>query len=341
MGIAVIVLLCFLVVKLSGDVGDKDHRHKYAKEVVKEATCTEEGEAKYTCIGCKDTFVSVIPARGHKMRGLGDQTGKLVQAECEYCGKKINTYTYGDTGVSFTAPARTRGHTAAVTITNSRGFEYDYVVYDQKADYNSYTKYINLHGCSACCLTTVLKAAVPELDGYTPDRVIKEVIPEVTGQRPYNPASGGGGKPPVTLYAMTKIFDEYGVKYKLPDPDPEKQVQEVTEHLRAGDPVILTMGSGKNLGLSRSVHTILLLGIDKDGHVVVGDSTRKNAKRFGENGLVKPGMFTVEGLLKCIQSSDWSVMSNKYGSSGNYFYKGRRDRGYIMITCDPENIDDN
>lgn len=40
-------------------------KHKYSSTLTKEATCTQDGIISFYCI-CKDSYISVIPARGHK-----------------------------------------------------------------------------------------------------------------------------------------------------------------------------------------------------------------------------------------------------------------------------------
>jgi DNA-directed RNA polymerase subunit RPC12/RpoP len=40
--------------------------HNYVSEVIKPATCAEEGLRKYTCTRCGDTYEEVIPVLAHK-----------------------------------------------------------------------------------------------------------------------------------------------------------------------------------------------------------------------------------------------------------------------------------
>lgn len=335
-GAAAVVVLCMFAVQSSGGIGGGEHKHVYTKEVTKEATCTSDGEARYTCLGCNDTYTAVIPARGHKLSG--DGSGALVTGTCANCGKKLNGLRYKETEVSFTAPSKTRGNRTAATAVNSRGFTYEYVIYNQKADYSSYSRYINLHGCSTCAFTTVLSAVVPEFEGFTPDKIITDVEPAVLGRsamRANYDSDGSNGKSPLTLYGMTKIFDEYRVRYKLASSDPDRQEKEITEHLKNGDPVIVTLSSGKSIKVSRSIHTILLLGIDADGKVIIGDSVKKSRKVWGDDGLIKPGRVTVRQILDCFKTrKSWSVSEGSYGKTGNVFFHGGGDIGYILVYGD-------
>lgn len=333
-GAAAVIVMCGMIIRICLKPDDI-HRHKYVRTVIKDVTCSQDGEAEYICSECGNRYTAPIPARGHRLTDVYDTSGKMVQGECVTCGKKINFLRYGDTGVSFTAPVRTRGDRAAVTVVNSQGVTYEYVIYNQKAEYDSYSRYINLHGCSTCALTTLLRATVLELEDYTPDQVISEIEPEVMGSRAFNAnysSDGNNGKMPLTLYGMTKIFDKYGVGYKLADADPANYVKEITEHLKNGDPVVITLGSGKSIGVSRSIHTILLLGLDSDGNVIVGDSVKKSAKKFGDDGLIKQGKFTVSQVVDCILDfGNWAVSEGSYGNTGNWFYHKKADRGYLLV----------
>lgn len=53
--------------------------HNYAHEVIKQATCTEEGLRKYTCTRCEDTYEDVIPVISHKQ---ANREENRVEPDC-------------------------------------------------------------------------------------------------------------------------------------------------------------------------------------------------------------------------------------------------------------------
>lgn len=60
--------------------GDESHTHSYAETIIKEPTCTEEGEKKLTC-SCGDTKTEVLPATGHH----------IVDGSCTDCDVIVKT----------------------------------------------------------------------------------------------------------------------------------------------------------------------------------------------------------------------------------------------------------
>lgn len=67
------------------DCGEKDpdHKHDYKEIVIKEPTCTETGEKKYTC-SCGDSYTEEIPVTDHD----------YVDGVCNECGKVKGEYTF-------------------------------------------------------------------------------------------------------------------------------------------------------------------------------------------------------------------------------------------------------
>lgn len=62
------------------DCGEKEpdyHKHSYTETITKAPTCTEAGEKTFTC-DCGDSYIEVIPAKGHH----------FVDGECEHCHEK-------------------------------------------------------------------------------------------------------------------------------------------------------------------------------------------------------------------------------------------------------------
>ena len=65
-------------------------------EIITEATCTEEGEKKFTCSICGDEKTEKVSATGHqhteirnKKEATCKETGYSGDTWCKDCGKKI------------------------------------------------------------------------------------------------------------------------------------------------------------------------------------------------------------------------------------------------------------
>ena len=317
---------------------EKIHHHSFETELAREASCSESGLQINRCTECGYEYKEELPLTGHTITDDGDGDGKIHTGTCQECGEEVLIMYNKDTGVRFSAPFNTRGKTATAIVTNSRGHTYKYVMYLQGGGYDCYSRYMKHHGCSTCAMTSLLNAMVPGLENYTPDRVVDEIEPAVFGERTFNrnyKSDRENGSMPVTLYGMTKIFDKYGVRYELPTADTSGYEDEITKHLENGDPVIITFARGGAGGLSNSIHTILLLGIDSDGYVIIGDSLHKKSKNWGKSGLVKTGKITVSDMVSYITTyGNWSVSSDVFDSGGNIFYRTKADRGYLLVYGD-------
>lgn len=80
--------------------------HEYLSEIVKEPTCTETGEKKYTCTKCEDTYTEEIPATGH----VADKLTVIKDPSCIEAGTEEQICTVcGDILVTTEIPAI--GHT--------------------------------------------------------------------------------------------------------------------------------------------------------------------------------------------------------------------------------------
>lgn len=62
--------------------GDESHTHSYTETIIKEPTCTEDGEKKLTC-SCGDTKTETIPSTGHT----------IVDGNCTNCDVIVKTVT--------------------------------------------------------------------------------------------------------------------------------------------------------------------------------------------------------------------------------------------------------
>lgn len=69
--------------------------HNYAEEIIKESTCTENGEIKYTCSGCGYSYTKKTNMLAHRY-----QSSVIKEASCTETGEKI--YTCSDCGDSYT-----------------------------------------------------------------------------------------------------------------------------------------------------------------------------------------------------------------------------------------------
>lgn len=62
------------------------HEHKWDTEVIRNATCTEDGLTRHTCSVCGDTYNETVKATGHTWGYKITGTNKSV-CECKVCGK--------------------------------------------------------------------------------------------------------------------------------------------------------------------------------------------------------------------------------------------------------------
>lgn len=235
--------------------------------------------------------------------------------------------------VTIVLPDSSRGDTADAEVTNLKGDTYNFRIFDQRAGYENYSEYLSAHGCSTCALTTILRTTAEGLEDLTPDRTLTEIIYPVIGDDVFskNFSKSKKRQMPITLGGMTLIFDKYGVEYKKPSTDSDKRAGEVKKWLRKGNPVILTFGNGKSAHLSRYTHTVLLLGIDDNGKVIIGDSLHKSASYWGKDGLIKSGKLTVEEMLSFIKKEDGWTLNQDTVPQDRIFYKNSADRGYLLI----------
>ena len=92
--------------------GNPDHTHSFKEEIIKAATCTEDGEKKLTC-SCGYSYNETIPAPGHKFGAATKENKKPATctaagsydeiATCSVCGEKTKTTkTIPALGHSFT-----------------------------------------------------------------------------------------------------------------------------------------------------------------------------------------------------------------------------------------------
>lgn len=275
------------------------------------------------------------------------KNGKNV---CSRCGMLLNYIDteYVDeengevTNTVFTAPKDTnQSASTALSVKNQAGETLKYKLYYQKSSslhltYPKYKKYIAAHGCSTCALTAVLNATVPKYKNYTPDMVIEKVIRPAVGETAFkkNFSKKLSKQMPIGLKGITKVLKANGVRCKYVHKYTKKSAQkEIKEHLESGNPVIFTLSYSFYCSNN---HTMCMLGLDKDGKVIVGDSIRSTAKKWGKyNRLVKfstksnPKSNTVKNICKNFK------YSLNDASKVGYFYDGKKGNiGYVLVWKD-------
>lgn len=274
-------------------------------------------------------------------------TGKTTHTTgvCATCDQPFNYIrrTLADKSkVTFVAPKNTDANVTNPTVTNSDGYTYNYKLYYQNSTaldytYPEYQAYLKAHGCSTCSLTTVLNATVPALADYTPDRVIEEVERIVFGTDAVNAnmSKSLSKQMPVNLKGISTILTYYGVKnkyvYKYTAANAEK---EITAHLKEGNPVIVTL-PGKN-NYAGGTHTMVMLGLDENGDVIMGDSLKQSSGKWGkDNRLVKfdtaknGNVNTVSSIVKSF--SAYSTSKSKVTKSMYYTKAKAGNIGYVLV----------
>ena len=83
-----------------------DHVHQYATQVLKEATCTEDGKMVTSCVSCGYVRESVIAATGHEAGEwkVTQLPGRLTEGtrvlNCAKCGEVMGSEAIEPTGAS-------------------------------------------------------------------------------------------------------------------------------------------------------------------------------------------------------------------------------------------------
>ena len=318
--------------------------HQKAKKSKKTATIKwlKQGKKYYFRIravnrGAKEAklgkWSNVIIRTAHQHKYiLKKATRKKRKLRCD-CGKKFTEKlrsVYRKPKIrrikpAFSPTSNTFGESPVVaTGVNSRQKEYRYVLYCQTSpSLNRENEYMKQHGCSTCALTTILRATVEDFPDYDPNQVLHNVIRKVAGSEVYNNNFRKSMKMqmPISLKGIAQVLTEYGVKHKyVYSYTQESATREITAHLKEGDPVIFMISPGL---YASNPHTMLMLGLDEEGKVIVGDSMMQK-KRWGDSayGLVKysqegnPQSNTVANIVSYMDGSTGSV-ANK-----GFFYSG-------------------
>ena len=269
---------------------------------------------------------------------------------CQHCGQKLNyintKYTDKATGktskVIFASPKNTwTDSSVALSVRNQAGNKLKYKLYWQKATktyykYPEYQKYLYWHGCSTCALTTILNATVPKYRNYTPDRVLEEVIRPAVGEASYkaNFSKTLMKQMPIGLRGITKVLKANGVRYKYVYNYTQKNARkQIKEHLQSGNPVIFTIRASI---YSKYPHTMTMLGLDKNGRIIVGDSSICSASKWGANNrLVKFNTTKDATSSKISKICKYFKYSTKSVANVQDFYHGKPGNiGYILVYKD-------
>ena len=270
--------------------------------------------------------------------------------KCKECGQKLNHFVseYVDengerqSNIVFAAPKNTNLLTCvAASVKNKDGEKYKYKLYYQKSKklkykYEKYRKYMDMHGCSTCALTTILNATVPKYKDYTPDQVLVDVIRPSVGAKAYNKNFSKSLKKqmPIGLKGINKVLKDSGVRCKYVYNYTKKSAaKEIRAHLEQGNPIIFMQPKSTH---TPNTHAMLMLGLDEGGRVIVGDSVLRSASKWGKNNrLIKYNTrkslksSTVENICKYFNASTTSVKGR------GYFYDGRKGNiGYILVYKD-------
>ena len=176
---------------------------------------------------------------------------------------------------------------AEYTVVNTEGRRLTYRSFYQWADlYGEYSIFCRHHGCAVCTLTTLARIYDENQKDATPDTIIEGLEKQVVGQK--NWTNNYRKMPmkfqnPITLYGITQALQHMGVKaeyvHRFTDVEARK---DILSHLQTGNPVVIEVGrknyyTGEiNNRWTNSFHTMILIGLTRDGKVLVNDSANRS-----------------------------------------------------------------
>jgi len=203
--------------------------------------------------------------------------------------------------------------------------------------YGIWSQYVSHHGCACCSLTSLLAAYCPHYRDLRPNETIEIVerkhFPEEIWQKNYQ--KDLSGQMPVTLYGISRILSAEGIENEYVGAfQDRKALSDIKDHLRKGLPVVIETSRirrGRRIGLPVSVndrryagsyHTMILLGLDRKGHVFFTDSATRDWA--GERQRLKK-----DDLVSLIQY----MFPRKRKNARNLYYDHRWNTGgYIKIS---------
>lgn len=234
------------------------------------------------------------------------------QGTCTECGASMVKIETAD-GVTVTCPTDTDKAAVTLTVQKKDGTLYKYKIYAQGDSANYFTRadYFKSHGCSTCTVTSLLNAMAPAVQDYSPDNVVDYLEPAIFGPDAFNSNFSRilTSQMPISMYGITRMLDYYGISYthRWYYSSDEAAIAEIEEHLKTGDPVIVTTtklnGDTKWAG---SKHTMLLVALLGDDKALLCDPANK----------------TVRGRLKVASLKDLMNYSySAYENDNNYLVK--------------------
>lgn len=213
-------------------------------------------------------------------------------------------------------------------------------VYQQKAGvYGEYSAYMTRHGCACCSLTAVLAAYVSLHRRLRPEETVEQVEKVCFDEKVWyhNYHKPIARQMPVSLYGISRILTEKSIPHRyIGDFQDEAAVEEIREHLAAGKPVVIETSrmKRKNGKIIRwfdkryagSYHTMVLLGMDKTGRVLLTDSAQR--EWAGEWQRLKKADLT--DLIS------YMFPQRHTGDTHVYFHRRKNTGGYILIDAEPD-----
>lgn len=222
-----------------------------------------------------------------------------------------------------------------IKITGVDGKEREYPIFQQKAEnYGKYNEYMTHHGCACCSLTTLLAAYVPEYRNLRPDQTIlqveKKYFPKAVWQKNYSRHKAR--QMPVSLYGISLVLQREQIAHRyvrrFEDPD---AIKEIREHLLRGRPVVIETSRMKRKNgrivkwfdkkFAGSYHTMIILGLDKDGSALFTDSATR-AWSGDQQRLKKAAL---EELIT------YMFPQKKTEDIHVYFTRRKNTGGYILV----------
>lgn len=220
---------------------------------------------------------------------------------------------------------------AEYTVMNQKGRVLTYHSFYQWAGlYGEYSRYCGLHGCAVCTLTTLTRIYNEKLKNAMPDTIIEGLEKRTAGQKHWTNNYKKlrlKFQSPVTLYGIDKALQTMGVpSVYVPVFSDTEAREDILSHLRTGNPVVIEVGrknyyTGETDGRwTNSFHTMILIGLTKEGKVLVNDSNNRSWYK----GPQRFKLADLEDLMAYMFSCTEKV--------GEYYYCGMAtDGGYIRI----------
>ncbi len=212
-------------------------------------------------------------------------------------------------------------------------------VYAQHAEeYGEWSEYLRRHGCACCSLTLLLGMYCDEYEGIRPERTISEIERKHFGSEQWerNYSRKIADQMPVSQLGISRILSEEGIPHRyIQKYRPEEAWGEIRAHLLTGKPVVIIASrirykngliiSINDRKYAGSYHTMVLLGLNRQGKVVFADSASR--KWAGQRQRIK------EARMADLMHYMFPVRKKEAKTS---YFSGRWDTGgYILIDKDP------